>query len=204
MALGVQLTLMARHGQSLLNVDGVINGDPARDRGLSPRGCEEAEGLGRQLAAIAIDLCVVSEFPRAQQTLELALGGRDAPRIVDPELNDIRVGDLEGAQIADYERWKDAHTRDDPFPGGESLNDAARRYADAFERILERPDRTVLVICHEIPVRYAINGAAGSDDLDGPVHKVANATPYLFDAAGLRLAVDQIRALAAPEHVERP
>jgi broad specificity phosphatase PhoE len=123
--------------------------------------------------------------------------------MVDGGLNDIQIGDLEGKTLDDYRDWKDEHTRDDPFPGGESLNDAARRYADAFERVLDRPEANVLVVCHEIPVRYAVNAAAGSDDLDWPLHKVANAAPYVFDAAGLRRAVDQIRRLAAPEHVER-
>jgi ribonuclease H / adenosylcobalamin/alpha-ribazole phosphatase len=204
MPLAVELALLSRHGQSKLNVSGLVNGDPTRDLGLSGVGIEEAEGLARQIDGVAIDLCVTSIFPRAMETAELALGGRAVPRVVDPELNDIQVGELEGKTLDDYRVWKHAHTRDDPFPGGESLNAAARRYADAFERVLARPEAAVLVVCHEIPVRYAVNAAAGSDDLDRPLHKVANAQPYLFDAAGLRRAVDQIRRLAAPEHVERP
>jgi broad specificity phosphatase PhoE len=199
----VQLALLFRHGQSLLNVDNVINGDPARDRGLSALGAEEADSLAHQLAGVEVDLCITSRFLRAQQTAERALAGRDVPRLVDPDLDDIRIGELEGLVIDDYETWKRAHTRDDPFPGsGESLNDAARRYADAFARVLERPERVVVVACHEIPVRYAVNAAALSDQLDGPVHRVENATPYLFDADALGRAVDQIRRLAATEHVE--
>ena len=45
-------------------------------------------------------------------------------------------------------------------------------------------------------MRYAINAADGSDDLDGPAHQLANATPYLFDGEALTRAVDQIRRLA--------
>jgi broad specificity phosphatase PhoE len=199
----MRLALLARHGQSLLNVDGVVNGDPSLDRGLSPPGRSEGEKLAYQLAAVALDLCVVSEFPRAQQTAELALAGRPVPHLVDRDLDDIRIGELEGQTLEDYERWKDAHTRDDPFPGGESLNDAARRYADALARVLVREEETILVICHEIPVRYAVNAAGGSDQLDLPLHRVANATPYLFDAFGLRRAVDRMRDLASTQHVER-
>jgi hypothetical protein len=51
-------------------------------------------------------------------------------------------------------------------------------------------------VCHEIPVRYAVNAANGSDDLDGPLHDVANAAPYVFDEDALRRAVDRIRELA--------
>ena len=102
---------------------------------------------------------------------------------------------VEGKTLEDYRVWKHAHSRSDPFPGGESLDDAARRYAGAFERLLERPETSILVVTHEIPLRYAINATDGSDELDGPTHQLANATPYLFDAEALRLAVIQIRRL---------
>jgi hypothetical protein len=54
----------------------------------------------------------------------------------------------------------------------------------------------VLGVCHEIPVRYARNGAAGSDSLDGPAHEIANAVPYLFDENGLERAARGIERLA--------
>ena len=195
----MRLLLLARHGQSLFNVDGVVNGDPARDRGLAPLGIEEALALATQIAAFAIDGCAVSTFPRAQETARLALAARadNVPTMIDPDLDDIRVGDLEGRTLADYRAWKHGRSRDEPFPGGESLNASARRYANAYERLLARPEDTVLCICHEVPVRYAVNAASGSNDLDGPLHDVANATPYLFDADGLRRAVDRMRELAS-------
>jgi broad specificity phosphatase PhoE len=190
------LLLLARHGQSLFNVDGIVNGDPARDRGLSAQGGEEAAALGQQVAAVQIDLCVVSRFRRAQETARIALGEARAaavPRVVDGDLDDIRIGELEGRTLADYRTWKHGRNRDEPFPGGESLDDAARRYADAYERILRRDEKTVLCICHEIPVRYAINMASGSEQFDAPLHDVRNATPYVFDAAGLQRAVERLR-----------
>jgi broad specificity phosphatase PhoE len=189
----MRLLLLARHGQSAFNVAGVVNGDPALDRGLSPRGVREAQMLGQQLAGIAIDLCVVSEFSRAQETARLALGLRSpVPRIVDPGLNDVQIGQLEGRTLDDYRAWKRAHLPRDPFPGGESLDDTARRYAAAYRRLLDRPEESVLCVCHEIPVRYAVNAAAGSPDLDGPVHDIANATPYLFDAPTLTRAAERL------------
>jgi broad specificity phosphatase PhoE len=189
----MRLLLLARHGQSLFNVDGVVNGDPRLDRGLSALGEEEAHRLAKQIAGVAIDLCVVSEFPRAQETARLSLEGRNVPTQVDAELNDIRIGTLEGETLESYRTWKHAHTRADSFPGGESLDDAARRYARAYGRLLERPEDTIFCVCHEIPVRYAVNASAGSDDLDAPLHDVANASPYVFDAAGLTRAVTRLR-----------
>jgi broad specificity phosphatase PhoE len=194
----VRVLLLARHGQSLLNAAGVVNGDPARDRGLSERGVDEAHRLAAQLAGIRIDACFVSEFPRAQQTARIALGdGRgNIPVHVDHELGDIRIGSLEGGSLEEYRAWKHGRTRDEPFPGGESLDDAARRYAASYERLLGRAEETILCICHEIPVRYAVNGAAGSGDLDQPIHDIANAAPYMFDREGLARAVTRIRELA--------
>jgi broad specificity phosphatase PhoE len=190
----VRLLVLARHGQSLLNVAGLVNGNPALDRGLSPLGEDQARSLSDQIAHLAIDACVTSEFPRAQHTAQLALGDRDVATSVDPDLNDVRIGDLEGETIVAYRAWKAEHAHADPFPGGESLDAAALRYADAFERLLDRPAANLLCVCHEIPVRYAVNAAAGSSDLDRPLHDVPNATPYLFDADGLRRAIVRLRA----------
>jgi broad specificity phosphatase PhoE len=190
------LYVIARHGESTFNLENRINGDPSVPVGLTDKGRDEARLLGQQIAHVPFDLCVHTRFPRTRETAELALAGRAVPFEEGPGLDDIDIGELEGQTIDDYHVWKRAHTRRDAFPGGESLDEAAHRYADAFEQLLERPEQTILVVTHEIPLRYAINGADGSADLDGPTHNLANATPYLFDDAALRRAVGRIRQLA--------
>jgi broad specificity phosphatase PhoE len=192
----VRLFLLARHGQSLFNVDKVVNGDPSLDRGLSEQGIEEAKRLARQLAALPLDLVAVSPFPRAMQTADIAVGGRDVPHLVDDDLGDVRIGELEGASLDAYREAPAHHDRKESFPGGESLDEAALRYARAFERLLTRDEPVTLVVCHEIPVRYAVNAAAGSDELNGPLHSVANAEPYLFDDRTLRRAAERMRELS--------
>lgn len=189
--------LLARHGQSQLNVAGVVNADPDRDPGLSETGEEEARELGRQIAALEIEVVVTSRFPRAQQTAAIALAARDVPHVIVSDLDDVRIGELEGKTIEEYRAWKHGRPRTDPFPGGESLDDAANRYAGAYRGLLDRPESSLLVICHEIPVRYAINAATGSDQLDAPVHDVRNAVPYLFGEAGLETAASRIAELSA-------
>jgi probable phosphoglycerate mutase len=192
----MRIFLAARHGQSLFNVDKIVNGDPTLDRGLSEQGIEEAERLAGQLAALPLDLAAVSPFPRALQTANIALAGRDVPHLVDEELGDVRIGELEGKTLDVYRATPAHHDRKERFPGGESLDEAALRYAGAFERLLARDEPVTLVVCHEIPVRYLVNGAGGSDSLDGPLHYVANAAPYLFDEVSLRRAVERMRDLA--------
>ena len=193
----MRLFLLARHGQSLFNVDRVVNGDPLRDRGLTEQGIEEARRLAGQLAGVPVELVAVSPFPRAVQTANIALAGRDVPHVSDDDLGDVRIGELEGATLDAY-RAQPAHA--DPtlrFPGGESLNEAALRYAAAFERLLARAERVVLVVCHEIPVRYAVNAGGRSGDLNGLLRAVGNAEPYLFDETALARAAARIRELAS-------
>jgi broad specificity phosphatase PhoE len=192
----MRLFLVVRHGQSLFNVDQVVNGDPTLDRGLSEQGIEEATRLGSQIAALPLDLVAVSPFPRALQTANIALDGRDVPHLVDEALGDVRIGELEGETLDAYRETPAHHDRKLRFPGGESLDEAALRYVGAFERLLAREEPTTFVVCHEIPVRYVANAAAGSDDLNGPLHYVANATPYLFDEESLGRAVSRMRELA--------
>jgi 2,3-bisphosphoglycerate-dependent phosphoglycerate mutase len=191
----VRLFVISRHGESTLNHERRVNGDPSVPVTLTDKGRDEARLLGQQIAHLPLELCVHTRFSRTVETAEIALGGRDVPFLEEPLLDDIKIGDLEGKTLDDYREWKDEHTRADAFPGGESLDDAARRYAQAYRQVLERPESSILVVTHEIPLRYAINAADGSDDLDGPTHQLANATPYVFDEAALERAVAGIERL---------
>jgi broad specificity phosphatase PhoE len=193
----VRLYVIARHGESTLNIERRVNGDPAVPVALTERGRAAAELLGHQIAHIPVELCVHSRFSRTRETAAIALEGRDVPFEQEPLLDDVDVGELEGRTLDDYRAWKRAHTRADPFPGGESLDDAARRYGHAYRKLLERPEERILILTHEIPLRYAINAADGSDDLDGPTRQLANATPYLFDEAALARAVEQIERVTS-------
>jgi broad specificity phosphatase PhoE len=193
----LRLFILSRHGNTKLNQERRVNGDPSVPVPLTEEGRAQAAQLGHQLVALEIDLCVHTRFQRTRETAELILQGRHVPVLVEPLLDDIRIGELEGDTIDEYRAWKHAHTRSDPFPGGESLDDTARRYARGFRRLLERSEAVTLVVCHEIPIRYALNAAEGSADLDAPEHMVPNATPYLFDDAGLRRAVEGIERIVA-------
>jgi probable phosphoglycerate mutase len=193
----VRLFILARHGHTTLNLERRVNGDPTVPVPLTDEGRADAERLGMELANVPIDLCVHTRFMRTRETAQVAVGDRDVPVVEQPLFDDVDIGELEGSTLEAYRAWKHEHVRSDPFPGGESLDDAGRRYVEGFEWLLARPEQTVLVVCHEIPIRYALNGAAGSSDLDGPAHTIANATPYLFDETTLA------QATAGIEHALR-
>jgi broad specificity phosphatase PhoE len=185
----MRLFVIARHAQSTLNLERRVNGDPSQPVGLTDLGREEAALLATEIANVPFEACFHTRFPRTRETAEVALAGRDVRFFVEPLLDDIDVGEFDLASLDEYRAWKHSHARTEPFPGGESLDDAARRYASGWAKLLETPYSSVLVICHEIPLRYALNGAMGSRELDGPVHELLNARPYLFDAEALGRAV---------------
>ena len=199
----MRVFVLSRHGQSTLNVAGLVNGDPRVPAPLTPAGRAAAALLGSQLAHLPLDLGVHTRFERTAETAAVALAGRAVPIETEPLLDDIDVGELDGRTIDDYRAWKAGHARSEAFPRGESLDAAALRYARGFRALLDRPAACVLVVCHEIPVRYALNAAAGSDELDGPAHLIANATPYLFDEAALDRAAARIESLVRAEGAAR-
>jgi broad specificity phosphatase PhoE len=188
----MSLFILTRHAQSTLNLEERVNGDPKVHVELTEEGVRQARRLQLQLAQLPIDLCVHTRFARTRQTAAIVLEGRAVPLCEEPLLDDIDVGLLEGRSYAQYRAWKRMHSRGDPFPGGESLDRAAARYARAFAKLALLSSDVVLVVCHEIPLRYALNVTAGSGSLEAPVHNVPNATPFLFKSAAIKGAAQAI------------
>jgi 2,3-bisphosphoglycerate-dependent phosphoglycerate mutase len=188
----VRRAILARHGESERSVLDLTNGDPTVPVALTPRGRDEARALGRALANEAIDLCVTSEFQRARETAELALEGRGVPRLVLPELNDIRFGAFEGRPLADYRAWAHSHGPEDPAPGGgESRAETVARYVRGYRELLARPEETILVVAHGLPVRYVLDAADGRNPAAAVAH-VAYAEAFAFDAQALGEAVSRL------------
>ena len=194
----MQLALLTRHAESEFSVRGLTNGDPEIEVALTQSGREQAHRLGESLAATEIDLCIVSEFQRAHETADLALEGRDVPRLVLPELNDIRFGQFEGQLLADYRAWARAHGPEDAVPGGESRAESVRRYVSAFREVATRLEPTVLVVAHSLPIRYVLNAAAGG--LPKPaMQQVPYAESFPVTEAELTQAVERLEEwLLAP------
>jgi broad specificity phosphatase PhoE len=187
----METVVLARHGESELSAAGLVSGDPAEPRGLTEIGREQARRLGEQLADEPIDLCVTSEFVRVRQTADLALAGREIPRLVVGELNDVRFGEFEGRPFEVYRAWARERDPTEEPPGGESRAEVARRYVRGFRRILERPERAILVVAHGLPLRYTL---LALEDLDPTpiVEQVPLAEPYRLTRAELERATARL------------
>ena len=189
--------ILARHGESELSVRGLTNGDPAQACGLTEAGREQARRLGELLAAERLDLCVTSAFARTQETAELALEGRDVPRLVISELNDIRFGDFEALAFDEYRTWaRSASPRDAPPGEGESRADCVARYAQGFRALLARPERIALVVIHGLPIRYVLNALDGQPP-QPVLDQVPYAEPFRVTAEELETAVRELESWAA-------
>jgi broad specificity phosphatase PhoE len=141
-------------------------------------------------------LAVGTRLLRTQQTIDIALDGRQVPTLIEPGFDEIRAGDLEGAPIEAYRSWQDQHTPGDRLPHGESVEDALRRYAGALRRLLDRTETITLVVIHDLALRYIATAAATSS---APSNGTAfpNAAPYLFDEPAARRAAASLAALTS-------
>jgi broad specificity phosphatase PhoE len=183
-----------RHAESTANVGHLVNSDPSHLVGLTARGRDQARHLGGQIANLRLDLAVATRFLRTQETLALALRGREVPTLIEPDLDEIRAGDFDGGQIDDYRSWKARHAWSDAFPHGESVDDALLRYACALGSLLARTERVILVVLHEFALRQI--AAAAAADASTRIGNLANATPYLFDHAAVARAADRLKSFA--------
>jgi broad specificity phosphatase PhoE len=193
----MESVILARHGESIFSERGLVNGDAATPGPLTRRGEEEARALGGEIADDPIDLCATTEFERTRRTADLALAGRDIPRLVVPELNDPLYGRYEGGDLEAYRAWAGAATSGDTVPGGgESRHHIIERYTRGFRIVLARVEQCALLVAHSLPIAYAL--AARDGILPGRrVPLVEHARPYRFGADELDRAVTLLEGWCA-------
>jgi broad specificity phosphatase PhoE len=188
----VEQLILARHGESDYNVQGLVNGDPVRRCQLTPTGRMQARRLGTFLRNESIDLCVTSEFERTKETAEIALAQQRAvPRLVIPELNDHSAGDFEGRGMAQYLDWAHAASSDELIPGAaESRLDAVHRFVRGYRILLEHPEPTIAAIVHSLPISYLLSGPFRRQPF------VDYAAPAIVSAAKVLAGVERLESWA--------
>ncbi len=160
----MESAILVRHGESEFSARGLATGRVDVSCPLSERGVRQARALAEELAGEQIHLCATSELERTRQTADIALAGRRVRRLVLPELNDPLYGRYESAQLDAYLAWALANDSAAKPPGGGECRQAiVARYAAGFRKILERPERVILVVTHSLPVAYVVVALAGRD-----------------------------------------
>ncbi|WP_409269873.1 histidine phosphatase family protein [Pseudomonas sp. KCJK9044] len=189
--------------------------DP-RSVSLSDQGALQARALGVVMHATALDRVLVSDYPRAQQTLDLVLMGRALKVESTPALREIRAGRLReipepSMQEAIVGAYRNAAEPDATFLGGERWSDFSQRVLDKFHAVLNEDGwESLLIVAHDAVNRIVLAWAAGTGlpgiaafeqdtaclnviDIDGEgdgsfaaIIRALNVTPYDPGKVGIR------------------
>jgi len=188
----VKTLIFARHGQAGSNAAAIVSGTPPGE-GLTAEGRDQARQLAKELAGSRVDLGVATELRRARETLEVALAGREVPRIVMPQLNEIRFGAFDGGALATYREWAWSEEPDVRPPGdGESRSEVAARIADGLDALLARREAVILAVGHALPVRYILDAADGRFPA-ARIDHVEHGTLHRLDADSVQAAAETLR-----------
>jgi broad specificity phosphatase PhoE len=156
----VVVLLLARHGETLDNENGLILGH--RDPPLSEIGMQQARQLATAVADAGIVAILVSPLLRARQTAEAVGDAIGVEPVVMAALSESDRGEWEGQEVAHLKRTSPAlHAAfedGDPnfrFPGGESLREQAERTRRALD-IVAAGAAPALVVAHAGTIRAAM------------------------------------------------
>ncbi|HEY8970752.1 MAG TPA: 2,3-bisphosphoglycerate-dependent phosphoglycerate mutase [Puia sp.] len=153
------LLSIVRHGQSAWNLENRFTGEVDVD--LTPLGREEARSAGKKLAHIPFSRCFTSVLRRAIETLDIILKEAhqsQLPVTRDKALNERNYGQLQGLNKAETAKkygdeqvaiWRRSYNVRPP--GGESLEDTARRVIPYYVREIEpclKKGENILIVAH--------------------------------------------------------
>lgn len=153
---------IARHGETIWNVEGKIQG--RSDPDLTPKGVDQSLALLDQLKDRPISAIYTSTLQRSIRTAQPIARFLNLPIQKQPELDEMAFGIMEGIEVSslneelkrEWERFKE-----DRFtyriPGAENFTDVANRVMPFKEKILrDHGEQDILVIGHMIVNRFLI------------------------------------------------
>ena len=151
-----------RHGETALNVQGVLQGQI--DEPLNENGRRLAELTGRGMRGIRFDACISSPLSRAVETARIVLreSGNDLPITIDERLLEMDFGDMDAKKISEMgEESLSFFLTPFEFPGfpnGENISDLCRRTQPFLKELIARNDgKTYLISTHGCAMRAMVN-----------------------------------------------
>jgi ribonuclease H / adenosylcobalamin/alpha-ribazole phosphatase len=157
--------VLVRHGSTELSG---LRYSGRVDPELNDKGVDQARALARRLAALRGDKPAVVSSPlkRTSATATAIAEALDAEVSTDDGLLETDFGQWDGRTFAEVgQHWKaeqKAWRADSSVapPGGESVNQVARRVRAARDRLLAAyPGRTVVVVSHVTPIKLLLCSA---------------------------------------------
>lgn len=156
------LIYIIRHGETDLNVKGVLQGWV--DEPLNESGMRLARITGKKMESVRFDGCFSSPLKRAADTARIVLEAseNDLPIRYDDRLREISFGVAEGRRRSTLgeqgRRFFEEPFRYEPFPGGESIRQVCARTQGFLKELLMRDDgKTYLLSTHGCALRAMLN-----------------------------------------------
>ncbi|MCA9388438.1 class I tRNA ligase family protein [Candidatus Berkelbacteria bacterium] len=169
-----------RHGQAEHNVKQIGNGDPTQSYPLTDQGKEEIKKALTEFKSDNrhFDLIIASEMERTQQSAQIIADGTEIK--IDARLNDVKLGGLEGASIAEIHEATSYHEQS--AQGSETFTEVTRRVEDLL-RDLEanyQNKKEVLIVTSEIifwALRQVLHPELEPHEMK---HHIKNGESYTF------------------------
>lgn len=156
------LIYMVRHGETALNVQGIMQG--WLDEPLNKAGRDLAAITGQGMRGIHFDACISSPLKRAKETVEIILreSGNDIEVTTDDRIKEINFGDFERKPMSEMGEAGRLFATNPflhkGFPNGEQIQDVIRRTQDFLKELIARDDgKTYLLGVHGCAVRAMLN-----------------------------------------------
>ena len=185
-----------RHGDSENITHKMFDGTDSRKFGLTEKGREEVRMAVKSLADRKILHIYVSPFTRTRETAEIAAEILEIPKekiIVDKRLHELNMGDFDGTfDIEAFYTYRDSHGYANPFPNGESYQDAKNRFGSVlYDLENKHRDSGILVITHGIGLETLHAAAQGASAEESK--KISMARPHTAE-------IDEISFIPLPHN----
>jgi probable phosphoglycerate mutase len=174
--------ILVRHGETDWNKQRRYQGQ--LDVPLNSTGLWQAKQAARALSGEPVQRIISSDLARAYVTAEQIAAACGAPIGKDQRWRELNYGDWQGLAFAAikagdpqaYARWKADPVRNPP-PGGETVDEAARRVRAAWKTIVQTGDaQTVVLVAHGGSLRVLLQQLLGLSSEAFWQFKLANAS----------------------------
>lgn len=144
-----------RHGEAVNNVQEIFDPTDEQKFSLTDKGREVVGAATKELKNKNITRIFSSPFARTKETTEIVareLGIAPNAVVFDERLRELGFGSFAGqGKKEEYLAYRDTHAYDDPLPGGESYQEAKRRFGDFLYEIEHMySEENILIITHGI------------------------------------------------------
>lgn len=143
---------IVRHGETLFNVKGLIQG--SSDSPLTEKGFYQAEKMHEVLKDVSFGLAVSSTSERARDTL-LTIVQNSCPVQFYKDLKEIKFGDIEGDSV---HKLVDSPSTDYRAYGGETFSQAKDRFEKRLILLSSQVgSQNVLVVSHGAVIQQVLH-----------------------------------------------